>query len=57
MMSSRLTPAQAMLLAMTSDHTRRSLSVYATTVGLPVVPEEAWISLISAMGTANIPKG
>ena len=31
--------------------------MYATTVGLPVVPDEAWMRTISSIGTASIPNG
>src|SRR3989304_4371325 len=37
--------------------TSRSWSVYATTVGFPVVPEDAWNSRISLIGTARTPYG
>jgi hypothetical protein len=46
-----------MVLAMTSDQTSISLRVYATTVGLPVVPDEAWIRTTSVRGTASILNG
>ena len=31
--------------------------VYPTTVGFPVVPEDAWIRTIWLIGTAQSPKG
>ena len=57
MTSSFVPPAHAIVRAMTSDQTSMSFLVYPTTVGLPVVPEEAWISATSDIGTANIPNG
>ena len=40
-----------------SAHIDRSLSVYPTTVGRPVVPLEAWMRRIRSLGTANMPYG
>ncbi len=34
-----------------------SLSVYPTTVGLPVVPEDAWTLASRSFGTLNIENG
>ncbi len=41
---------------LTSVHVSTSLRVYATTVGFPAVPEEAWIRTISSSGTASRPR-
>jgi hypothetical protein len=44
-------------LATTSPHIPISFLVYPDTVGFPVVPEVVWISTISSVLAANIPKG
>jgi hypothetical protein len=42
----------------TSDaHRSRSPAVYPTTVGWPVVPDDAWTRATRDCGTANIPNG
>jgi hypothetical protein len=46
-----------MLRAITCDQVSMSLSVYPTTVGLPVVPLDAWMRAQRSRGTANMPKG
>jgi len=56
-MSSSPTPAAVMMRAMISDHMSRSFFVYPTTVGLPVVPDDACMRTIFDEGTANIPNG
>ena len=43
--------------AFTSLQTARSWRVYATMVGLPLVPLEAWMRTTSARGTASRPSG
>jgi len=43
--------------AMSSDQWSMSRFVYPTTVGRPVVPEEAWTLTTLLMGTANIRRG
>ena len=40
-----------------SDQFSISSRVYATTVGLPVVPDEAWTRTICSIGTESIPNG
>ena len=57
MMSSSVTPAAAHSRATLSDQLSRSFCVYAPTVGLPVVPEEAWMRTMSFIGRASIPNG
>ena len=42
---------------MISLHMSRSFFVYPTTVGLPVVPLEAWMRTTFFCGTAKRPKG
>ncbi len=43
--------------AITAAQVSRSRSVYPTTVGRPVVPEEACTRRTSSRGTANMPNG
>ena len=43
--------------AIHSPQISKSYCVYAVTVGLPVVPDDAWTSTISSRGTASNPKG
>ena len=50
-------PEARMDRATRSAQLDRSFSVYPTTVGLPVVPEEPWIRRSCACGTANRPNG
>jgi len=50
-------PAIVRALATHSAHDSRSLLVYPTTVGFPVVPEDACSLTISLRGAENIPYG
>ena len=50
-------PAARIERAITSDHISISALVYPTTIGLPVVPEEAWTRTSFSRGTANMLKG
>ncbi len=42
---------------MTSAHMPMSARVYPTVVGLPVVPEDAWMRTTSLSGTVKRPNG
>ena len=46
-----------MLRAITPAQVSMSFFVYPTTVGLPVVPLDAWMRTHCSRGTANMPKG
>jgi hypothetical protein len=50
-------PAARIERAITVDHVSMSFAVYPTTVGFPVVPDDAWMRTICSRGTANIPNG
>jgi hypothetical protein len=50
-------PAARIERAITFDQTSISALVYPTTIGFPVVPEEAWTRTSFSRGTANILKG
>jgi hypothetical protein len=52
-----LPPAARIDRAISNAQVSMSRLVYPTTVGLPVVPLDAWIRTISCMGTANMPNG
>ena len=56
-MSLLVVPPQDSVRAINSDHVSTSRRVYPTTVGLPVVPEEAWMRTTRSIGTANSPNG
>jgi hypothetical protein len=43
--------------AITWAQVSMSFRVYPTTVGRPVVPDDAWIRLTRSLGTANMPYG
>ena len=55
MKSPRLTPNIARHLSTELDHASMSSLVYATTIGLPVVPLEACRRTMSLGSAANIP--
>jgi hypothetical protein len=46
-----------MARALTSAKRRTSAAVYATIVGFPRVPEEAWIRTVSRRSAASVPNG
>ena len=50
-------PAARIERAITSDHISMSALVYPTTIGLPVVPDEAWTRTSFSRGTANMLNG
>jgi hypothetical protein len=50
-------PAALIERAITSDQVSMSACVYPTTMGLPVVPEEAWMRTNFSRGTANMLNG
>jgi hypothetical protein len=50
-------PAARIERAITSDHMSMSALVYPTTIGLPVVPEEACTRASFWRGTANMSNG
>jgi len=56
-MSPRRPPAARMLRATRSAQVSRSRCVYATTVGFPVVPEDACTRATCSRGTAHNPNG
>src|SRR3989442_2829175 len=56
-MSPRRAPAAVSTRAITSRQISRSPAVYPTMVGLPFVPEEAWMRATSASSTAKRPNG
>ena len=57
MMSSSVTPEAAPMRAISSAQVSMSFLVYTPTVGLPVVPDEAWMRTIFFIGHAIMPKG
>jgi hypothetical protein len=52
-----VTPLTSRHLAISSAHPSMSLALYATTVGLPVVPEDACILTIVERSADSIPSG
>jgi hypothetical protein len=50
-------PAARIERAITSDQMSMSALVYPTTIGLPVVPEEAWTRTSLSRATANMLNG
>jgi hypothetical protein len=50
-------PAARIERATSCAQVSMSRAVYPTTVGLPVVPLDAWMRTIFSRGTANMPKG
>ena len=50
-------PAARIERAITLAQVPMSAAVYPTTVGRPVVPDEAWMRATCSRGTANMPNG
>ncbi len=50
-------PAARIERAITFAQVPMSAAVYPTTVGRPVVPDEAWMRATCSRGTANMPNG
>ena len=57
MISFLVVPIAVNALAINSAHVSMSFFVYPTTVGFPVVPEEACILITFSRGTVNRPYG